>query len=551
MLRGLFALMVGFGTATDTMAQWSQFGGNPRHTGITATTVQPLVRILADITHDPLVPGEIQVGSGNLYVHYASPLLDGDDVFMSFKGTVPRGPLPPLTVWSVHRLQWENGQLVEKWLATSDWTPEPFLAGLWEPVFQSVMANGFLYAPAAGGTLLKIDRNNGNVIQRINPFAIIDPMTFVSGPPAVDSSGNIFYGAFRMQNADPWRSDITGAWLVRVTPGGEATATPFSTLVAGAPKASDLCFSQFARGSANIPPTPTAVPPSVPCGSQRPGINVAPAVAPDGTIYIMSRGHLNDYWSYLVAVNPDLTPKWATSLRNRFLDGCNVFLPPNGTDGGCPVGTETGVDPWENQPGSGRVIDNSTASPVVAPDGSVIYGAYTLYNGDQGHLMHFAADGTYLDHAYPFGWDTTPAVWQHNGTYSLVTKENHYFGDLYSDPGDFVTQLNSQFRLEWRYRNPSRTVCRQNVCVDEEFGFEWCVNAPAIDAQGTVYVNGEDGIIYAVRQGGVLFDRLSLGGPLGAAYTPVAVDAQGRVYAQTGGHLFAVGGTRQRKRAVR
>jgi hypothetical protein len=210
-----------------------------------------------------------------------------------------------------------------------------------------------------------------------------------------------------------------------------------------------------------------------------------------------------------------------------------------------------GVDPDDNLSGSGRVLDLSTASPVVLPDNSVVYGSYSSYNDRNGHLMHFAADGGYLG-AYPFGWDTTPAVWQHDGTYSLVTKENFY-GDplLRSDPGDFVTQLSPQLKVEWQFRNPSRTACRQNSCVDEDDGFEWCVNAPAIDARGTVYVNAEDGIIYALAQGGILLDRLSLAGPLGAAYTPLAIDAQGRVYAQTGGHLFAVGGSPARKRAKR
>jgi hypothetical protein len=304
--------------------------------------------------------------------------------------------------------------------------PAPARSGLWEPAFQSVLANGYLYAPAAGGTLLQIDRNTGSIVKRINPFATIDALTFVSGPPAVDPSGNIFYSVFQMQGGgDPWQNDIAGAWLVRVTPDGGTTAVPFSTLVPDAPNAADLCKYQFATSSAQLPPTPNAIPPSILCGSQRPGVNVAPAISPDGTIYLLSRTHFNSYWSYLVAVNPDLTPKWDRSLRTRFHDGCNILLPPNGTAGGCPAGTTTGVDPYVNEDGSGRVIDNSTASPVVAPDGSIIYGAYSLYNFDQGHLMHFRADGTYLG-SYPFGWDTTPAIWQHDGTYSIVTKENHY-----------------------------------------------------------------------------------------------------------------------------
>ena len=63
----------------------------------------------------------------------------------------------------------------------------------------------------------------------------------------------------------------------------------------------------------------------------------------------------------MLAVNPNLTPKWATSMRDRFTDGCNVLLPPNGSPSGCRVGAATGVDPAQNRPGAGRVLDDSTA----------------------------------------------------------------------------------------------------------------------------------------------------------------------------------------------
>src|SRR6202011_3047617 len=123
------------------------------HTSNAALTAQPLARVLADFLHDPFVPDEIQQG-GALYVHYPAPLLDGDDVFMSAKEHVFVGPSFPITRWSVHRLHWENGNLIEKWATVTDWEPVPAQLLLWEPVFQVVLANGFLYAPAAGGTLL-------------------------------------------------------------------------------------------------------------------------------------------------------------------------------------------------------------------------------------------------------------------------------------------------------------------------------------------------------------------------------------------------------------
>src|SRR2546430_3276945 len=50
-------------------------------------------------------------------------------------------------------------------------------------------------------------------------------------------------------------------------------------------------------------------------------------------------------------------------------------LPPSGQPGGCRSGANVGVDPATNRPGGGRIIDDSSSTPVVAPDGSIFYGA--------------------------------------------------------------------------------------------------------------------------------------------------------------------------------
>ncbi len=127
-------------------------------------------------------------------------------------------------------------------------------------------------------------------------------------------------------------------------------------------------------------------------------------------------------------------------------------------------------------------------APVALPDGKVLYGAYTGYNGGRGHTPLFASDGS-SQRSYDFGWDTT--------------------------------------RPRWRLR-----VVRQR-------GRHRPV---AIDGAGVVYANSEDGNLYAISPGGAEKQRYFLDSALGAAYTPLAIDARGRLYTQNAGHLYVVGG---------
>jgi len=76
---------------------------------------------------------------------------------------------------------------------------------------------------------------------------------------------------------------------------------------------------------------------------------------------------------------------------------------------------------------------------------------------------------------------------------------------------------------------------------DHPHSFEWCVNAPAIDAVGTVYASSEDGWLYAIAQGGAVRDKILQQHPAGGAYTPAALGPDGKVYSQSSGHLFVVG----------
>jgi hypothetical protein len=62
-----------------------------------------------------------------------------------------------------------------------------------------------------------------------------------------------------------------------------------------------------------------------------------------------------------------------------------------------------------------------------------------------------------------------------------------------------------------------------------------------VDANGVIYANSEDGNIYTIGQGGVFLQKLFQQQAVGAAYTPVSLDSQGRIYSQNNGVFFVVG----------
>jgi hypothetical protein len=559
-------------TAVAANAQdWGQWMKNAQHTGAVSSAGQSAAHVLADVVYDPFVDQEKAdpLAAPDLLVHYQAPLIDGNNVYMEFKtGTYTKIQTWETQIWNERRLSWQNGSLNTVWSFQSDWKPVPYgtalLGPAWEPVFHAALAGNFIYVPGFAGSIYKLNKSTGAVVARIQPFGTDDPNTFTCGPLTTDSAGNVYYNTIKVVNGQAWNADVRGSWLVKVSASGAVSTADYTTLIPGAPGGNDKCLGVFKNNELPWPPTPDAVPGTVQCGTQRAAVNLAPAVAPDGTIYTVSVSHLWSRSGYFVALNPNLTLKWATSLRDRLMDGCNVTLPPNGTLGGCSVGATTGFDPAQNRPGAGRVIEDSTASPVVAPDGSIFWGAYTRYPYFQGHLMKFGADGAFLG-AFLFGWDTTPAIYVHDGTYSVITKENHYSdGGSYcsvdaicppdrtaSNPSDpeayFITQLSKNLVPEWRWQNTNTLSCTRDAsgnvsCVsDHPAGFEWCINGPAVDRNGVVYVNSEDGGLYTINQGGTLRDHLFLDLAIGAAYTPIALDGGGRIYTQNDGHLFVVG----------
>ena len=567
---------------------WPQWMVNSRHTGTPAAQGQNFNRILVNTIYDPTVPQEQAATGGDLLAHYQAPLIDGDNVFMEFKSgiiNVDTGIFATLN-WGERGFRWNDGQLVQTWSYQSDWKAPGSLADFWEPVFHAALANGSVYVPGASGSIIKLDPNTGAVRQRISPFGT-NANTYETGPITVDRNGNLYYNVVQIVDGTAtggsfYDNDPSDSFLVKVSPSGAVLKVSYKVLTSPeAPKGTDLCLGTFTAAQLPWPPSPIALPASIPCGSQRSALNIAPAVAPDGTIYGITRAHHNSHYGYLVAINPNLTKQWAASTRLRFHDGCGVpvagggILPANGTPGGCRAGTQLGVDPSTNLPGDGRILDDSSSTPAIAPDGAIFYGAYSRYNYAQGHMMKFARTGQFLK-AYGFGWDETPAIFRLDGRaeddgcpnelcYSLAIKDNHYgnVGSYCNDaivcPPDrnannpaspeqyFITQLDQNLNIQWQFKSTNTQSCTRKPdgtvsCVsDHPHGFEWCVNGHSVDQDGVVYVNSEDGNLYAIKQGGLMKDHIFQQLALGAAYTPTSMDAEGRIYSQNAGRLFVVG----------
>jgi hypothetical protein len=137
-------------------------------------------------------------------------------------------------------------------------------------------------------------------------------------------------------------------------------------------------------------------------------------------------------------------------------------------------------------------------------------------------MLKFSSSGQYLAE-FNFGWDDTPAVYSHDGTYSVITKNNYYE----SRGPYYITQLNADLSVERQYQSTDN--------------YEWCVNAPAVDKNGTVYADSEDGYVYVITQGGSPKGRLFLQSAVGAAYTPIAIGRDGKIYTENDGNMFVVG----------
>src|SRR5688572_13983012 len=190
-MRAILFLVLAMSFPLESPAQsWPQWGRTARHDSSSPVIGHWLDRIEASVVIDQFAQEEKAIAGGNLLVHYQVPIVDGNDLFLVFKsGAFTGNQTRETQIWNVRHMRRQSGGLVDRWLFQTDWKPVPSggPGPSWEPVYHTALAGDSVWAPGAGGTMLRIRRSDGVLLQRINPFGFgVDPTIFVTGPPTVD-----------------------------------------------------------------------------------------------------------------------------------------------------------------------------------------------------------------------------------------------------------------------------------------------------------------------------------------------------------------------------
>jgi hypothetical protein len=206
------------------------------------------------------------------------------------------------------------------------------------------------------------------------------------------------------------------------------------------------------------------------------------------------------------------------------------------------------------------VIDLSTASPTVGPDGQVYYGVFddNFNNNDRGWMLHYDAKLSKALTPGAFGWDHTAsivpvsAVPSYTGTssYLLLTKYNNYAGIGNGDGLNKVALLDpnaTEIDPVSGVTTMKEVMTVLGVTPDPGNGpnavREWCINNAAVDVPGhSALVNSEDGNLYRWSfNTNSLTQVISLNSGAGVPYTPTVIGPDGTVYAINNALLSAVG----------
>jgi hypothetical protein len=489
---------------------WSGYGRDPQHTATSAQAAQTLSSIHWQTPVDLNPPGG---GTGPLLVHYGSPVITpGNTIIVPVKTGATDG-------FQLEAFSGATGSPIytlpsDYSLPVHNWTPPyaPALALSTRPMGTR------LYYAGAGGTIYYRDlpdsatgpNGHAGATGQVaffgtalynNNQAAFDSAVQISTPLTADHAGNVFFG-FTVTGSNPARL-VSG--IARVSPAG------VGTWISAVPLTGDLNDSQIA-------------------------LNCAPALSNDQrTVYVAVSSGIEFGTGYLTSLN-------ASTLA--------------------PIAHVQLLDP---RGGAATVSQDSSASPMVGPDGDVYYGVLenpccTSHN-DRGWMLHFDSTLTQTKTPGSFGWDDTASVapssavpsYTGRSPYLILTKYNNYVGAGAGNGVNKVGVLDPSANMQDEYSSTPVTVMKEVITVtgvtpDPTAGFpnavrEWCINTAAIDPfTKSAIINSEDGVVYRWDfTTNTLLQSVRLTGGLGEAYTPTVIGPDGIVYAINDAILFAIG----------
>ena len=481
------------------------FAGNARHTAIYDTPAQNLNAIHWSTT--------IDLNNSGAQAHYGAPLITSANTVI----------VPVKTANNGFQLKAFDGASggAQYTLSTDYILP----SHNWIPTYQPTLAFGpngtRLYYPGQGGTIYYIDTvdsaAHGAPVQEIfytslanylANAAAFNSSIFINTPITADSSGNIFFG-FRVQGSAPAPLSTTQSGFARIDAGGNATYV--------------LAGDAAADG-----------------GIGRDSHNSAPALSNDETtLYVVVKSSTTNYYGYLLGLD-------STTLSTKY----KVFLkdPRNSNNAG--------------------ILDDSTASATVAPDGDVYFGVFSNPdNGSRGFLLHFSGDLTVKKTPGAFGWDYTPAIvpatmvpsYTGSSSYLLFCKYNNYAGagdgvnkiallDPNATQKDPHSSANGLLEMREVFTVIGATPDQEFYSTSYPYAVrEWCINTAAINpSTNSIFTPSEDGHLYRWNLvTNSLSQVVSLSPGVGEPYVPTVIGPDGTVYTLNGGSLFALGGLSQ------
>ena len=499
-------LLLAASAGAQTTPAWAGYAGGFSHQ---ANAPAPTQNLDVPLWQTPVDLNPQYTGGDVLLIHYGSPLITHNNVIIV---PVKHGAFDG---WFVEGLNATTGATI--FTMGTDYSIPNYPNLGWVPSFGPALSPaGKLFIPAAGGTLLRRD-NPESATSTYTRLAFFNYFTTdranynanvkICTPLTIDQAGNIYFGFITFGSSID-RAKIGAAGVIsgiaKITSTGVGTWRP-CTAITGDSNATHVAF------------------------------NCAPALSPDGlTMYFAVKKAVGG--GYLVGLN-------TTTMQLKYIR--KLFDPSTGNEA--------------------ILTDQSSAAPMVGPDGDVYYGVlsnpHVQHNG-RGFMLHF--DKTLAVQHAPgsFGWDNTPAMMPSSAissyagpsTYLLVTKYNNYVGFgtgnglnkvALLDPN--VTQVDSISGIP--VMKEVQTILGPTPNQgDINSGFpgavyEWCINSAVVDvATHSALVNSEDGHLYRWDfDAGQITQNVLLDGPRGQAYTPTISGPTGIVYAINNAKLFAIG----------